>query len=79
MYTDNIVEDAFRGADCTGAGTQGAVELRLIRTEQFGEDIFKSSYIHWDAKLASGFIKAQKTTVTRVLVNLNKGLAGMGT
>jgi hypothetical protein len=42
VYTDNIVEDAFRGADCTGAGTQGAVELRLIRTEQFGEDIFKS-------------------------------------
>ena len=44
MYTDNIVEDAFRSVDCPGAGTQGAVELRLKRTEQFGEDIFKSSY-----------------------------------
>jgi hypothetical protein len=44
VYSDNIVEDPFRGADCTGAGTQGAVELRLIRTEQFGEDIFKPSY-----------------------------------
>jgi hypothetical protein len=44
VYTDDIVEDAFCGADCTGAGIQGAVELRLIRTEQFGEDIFKPSY-----------------------------------